>query len=642
MRAPDTSINIHMNYRSEIDGLRAIAVIPVIFFHAGAHLFKGGFVGVDVFFVISGYLITFILLNDIKLNRLSILKFYERRARRILPALFAVIFTTIPFEWFFLPPMQLKDFFESIFTVVLFLSNFLFWSESGYFDLASEAKPLIHTWSLAIEEQFYLFFPALLIFLARRLPGKELIYIFSIAVLSLIFAEYGWRYFPSANFYLLPFRAWELFVGAIVAFFVFKGGVKHNDTLAGVGMAAIVVSIFYFDSYTPFPSGYGLVPVLGSALILLYGDANTLVGKFLSNKILVSIGLISYSLYLWHQPLIAINSFSINNKLSVWIVVPLAFVLSFFSWKYVETPFRNKNIVSNQALLRILIICSVTLLMIGLIGHVKDGFPSRYSDSKEYLDMEVRLKGVVGLNAVCNKSILNTIDCATSDEPEMLIWGDSYAMHLIPGLLSSDEKAKIQQITFNGCMPLIGFASPSTTDSMECIKFNDQALEWLEKSNVSHVVLGSAFDPLVKSMKILDRNASVVNDGKGVARKELQKLIHRIRLMGKIPVVVSPPPVSRKNFEECYKSKYIIKSDLSDCDFLASEIIESKIRITEILNVLASDNLINLTDYLCNEGRCMSSIENKVVYRRGGHLTVEGSEQLGKKISLYSLIQAKH
>jgi len=261
MRAPDTSINIHMNYRSEIDGLRAIAVIPVIFFHAGAHLFKGGFVGVDVFFVISGYLITFILLNDIKLNRLSILKFYERRARRILPALFAVIFTTIPFAWFFLPPMQLKDFFESIFTVVLFLSNFLFWSESGYFDLASEAKPLIHTWSLAIEEQFYLFFPALLIFLARRLPGKELIYIFSIAVLSLIFAEYGWRYFPSANFYLLPFRAWELFVGAIVAFFVFKGGVKHNDTLAGVGMAAIVVSIFYFDSYTPFPSGYGLVPV---------------------------------------------------------------------------------------------------------------------------------------------------------------------------------------------------------------------------------------------------------------------------------------------------------------------------------------------------------------------------------------------
>jgi len=282
------------------------------------------------------------------------LGFYERRARRILPALFLVIFTTIPFAWLLLPPMELKDFFESIFSVLLFLSNFLFWSETGYFELASEVKPLIHTWSLSIEEQFYLFYPLLLFFLVRRFSGKELIYISSIALLSLIFAEYGWRYFPSANFYLLPFRAWELLVGAIAAFFVFKAGVKHNDVLAAIGIASIVFSIFYFDSHTPFPSVYGLLPVLGSALILLYCDANTLVGKFLSNKILVSIGLISYSLYLWHQPILAINSFAMNNKLTVWAVVPLALVISFFSWKYVERPFRNKNVVSSQVFKRIL------------------------------------------------------------------------------------------------------------------------------------------------------------------------------------------------------------------------------------------------------------------------------------------------
>jgi len=254
----------------------------------------------------------------------------------------------------------------------------------------------------------------------------------------------------------------------------------------------------------------------------------------------------------------------------------------------------------------------------------------------------MRLKGVVGLNAVCNKPVLNPINCSTSSDPEMLVWGDSYAMHLIPALLSSNEKAKIQQATFNGCMPLIGFASYSTTDTMECIKFNDQVLSWLEGSSVSHVLLASAFEPLVKSMKILDRDASAVNDGKGVARQGFQKLIDRIRLMGKIPVVFSPPPVSRKDFEQCYKSKFITKSDFTDCDYLITEIGESKIRISEILAENVNDNLINPTNFLCQEDRCISSIRNKMLFRRGGHLTVEGSEQLGIKINLYQEIMARH
>ena len=233
-----------MKYRAEIDGLRALAVVPVILFHAGFELFSGGFVGVDVFFVISGYLITTILIEDIENQRFSLVNFYERRARRILPALFFVMLVCIPFAWMWMLPSQMKDFSQSLVAVSLFASNVLFWRESGYFDAAAEEKPLLHTWSLAVEEQYYVLFPIFL-FLAWRY-GKNRVFwmIVVMASISLLLSEWGWRNKATANFYLAPTRAWELFAGSIAAFIVQKNGVQKNNFLALLGLAAIIFSIF--------------------------------------------------------------------------------------------------------------------------------------------------------------------------------------------------------------------------------------------------------------------------------------------------------------------------------------------------------------------------------------------------------------
>ena len=257
-----------MKYRAEIDGLRALAVVPVILFHAGFELFSGGFVGVDVFFVISGYLITTILIEDLENKRFSLVSFYERRARRILPALFFVMFVCIPFAWMWMLPIQMKDFSQSLVAVSLFASNVLFWRKSGYFDAAAEEKPLLHTWSLAVEEQYYVLFPIFLILAWRFGKNRVFWMIVVMAAISLLLSEWGWRNKATANFYLAPTRAWELFAGSIAAFIVQKNGVQKNNFLALLGLAAIIFSIFAYDESTPFPSVYALVPVLGVVLLV--------------------------------------------------------------------------------------------------------------------------------------------------------------------------------------------------------------------------------------------------------------------------------------------------------------------------------------------------------------------------------------
>ena len=298
-----------MKYRAEIDGLRGLAVLPVILFHAGFEWFSGGFVGVDVFFVISGYLITTIIISEMAEGKFSIVNFYERRARRILPALFFVMAVCLPFAWIWLSPTYLKDFGQSLVAVSTLSSNILFWLESGYFDTAGELKALLHTWSLAVEEQYYILFPIFLM-LTWRLGIKWVLILLSVVfLLSLGVAQWGAYTKPSATFFLLPTRGWELLVGVFAAFYL-----KHNAHLKShfvnqlmslLGFGMIVYSIIAYDETTPFPSLYALVPTIGAGLLILCAVPKTYVHKLLSLKFIVGIGLISYSAYLWHQPLLA-------------------------------------------------------------------------------------------------------------------------------------------------------------------------------------------------------------------------------------------------------------------------------------------------------------------------------------------------
>ena len=357
------------NYRTEIDGLRAIAVIPVLFFHAGFELFGGGFVGVDVFFVISGYLITSIIINETSDNNFSIVNFYERRARRILPALFFMVLVSIPFSWLFMSPLQMKEFSASVMAIPLFISNFVFWSESGYFSTAAELKPLLHTWSLAVEEQFYLIFPLFIILFWKLGLNYLFLLIFIIALLSFMLSQFGanlsphppfidqeirFNAIPDYAFYLAPTRAWELLSGSLSAFYLLKrtqNNFKFKNTLSTIGILCIVISILIFNQSTRFPGINALLPVIGTLLIILFTDKNTFVGKILSTQWLVTIGLASYSIYLWHQPIFAyVRLFLLNHPSDLLMLLSIlfSFFMGWISFKFIESPFRDKQL--NQQL----------------------------------------------------------------------------------------------------------------------------------------------------------------------------------------------------------------------------------------------------------------------------------------------------
>ena len=372
-----------MQYRPEIDGLRAVAVIPVILFHAGFDWAAGGYIGVDIFFVISGYLITGIILKDIDREQFSLIRFYERRARRILPALLVVVLACIPLSIWLMVPFQLRDFSQSIIATLLFASNFYFWKKSDYFEADSESMPLLHTWSLAIEEQFYLVFPLLLLFLFRR--GKKFLVTIVIAagIASLLAAEYGWRASPAANFYFPTTRAWQLLAGALCAIYLQNKKPKSDVALASIGLSFVIASIVLFGPNTPHPSALTLLPVIGVVLLLLFTDSENNIGRLLSLPILSGVGLISYSAYLWHVPLLAflqIYFFSEPPLFAIYIAILATFILAYSSWRYIEQPVRKKTSVSHRAFLSTTGSAATLLLFIGAAGVITDGLYSTKLD----------------------------------------------------------------------------------------------------------------------------------------------------------------------------------------------------------------------------------------------------------------------
>lgn len=372
-----------MEYRREIDGLRALAVLPVILFHAGLPGFHGGFVGVDVFFVISGYLITTIILAELDRGAFSIVSFYERRARRILPALFFVIAALLPFAWLWMTAAEAKEFGDSLVAVGLFLSNVLFWRQSGYFDTANELKVLLHTWSLAVEEQYYVFFPPVMLLLWRW--GRKWIGVLmaAVVVLSFLLADWGATHRPTASFYLLPTRCWELLLGALAAWHM-RGrspvGSLRNELGAALGILLIAIACLTLDSHTPFPGRYALLPTLGATLIILCASPQVMAGRLLGNRSLVGIGLISYSAYLWHQPLFALGRIRADGEPPLVLMASLilaSLVLAYFSWRFVEQPFRDRRRFGRRSIFTFAAVGTVALIALGAVVHKTQGFESR-------------------------------------------------------------------------------------------------------------------------------------------------------------------------------------------------------------------------------------------------------------------------
>lgn len=491
-----------MQYRPEIDGLRAVAVIPVILFHAGIETFSGGFVGVDVFFVISGYLITSIIVSELNAGTFTLRSFYERRARRILPALFFVIACCIPVAWFTLTPNDMKDFAQSVFAAATFSSNILFWRESGYFATAAELKPLLHTWSLAVEEQYYIIFPLFMIIAWRYFKASTPALLSAVFVLSFALSQYAAYNHPSANFYLLPTRGWELLIGVFVALYIEKLRYRDriNSMLSFLGIGFIVIAVFSFSGDTPFPSAYALLPTVGTALVIIGTSSKNIVCLLLSNRKVVFVGLLSYSLYLTHQPVFSFwrhisGSIDIYAQLAPLLIITSAFAL--FSYYFIERPFRSRKSTSPRDLIFTLGATASVLITIGLSVHFF--FPAV---EKLWLNQqETQLKQTYLViskteggftdgfteqdNGNCRFNVRNLepsyeqrfLDCYASYGPSTLILGDSHAWDLYGVVTAASSEQFLVGVTKGGCRPHTPKPNCHYDEVFEFVKSNPQVFD---------------------------------------------------------------------------------------------------------------------------------------------------------------------
>ncbi len=489
-------------YRSEIDGLRTIAVLSVILYHAqivvfGYDFFKGGFVGVDIFFVISGYLISRILLSELfEKGKISFLQFYERRARRILPILFTVFLVSFPLAYKYLLPSQIIEYAQSILSATFFGSNiFFYFNNTQYGAEDSLLQPFLHTWSLGVEEQFYILFPVVLL-LAYKFAKKHLVTIIAVLILiSLTYADWLSTKNTQLNFFMLTSRLWELGIGSLLAFYELKyGRVKHellNQTMPLLGLAMIAYAIVFFNNQTPHPSVISLLPTLGTALIILYSvNTKDLVGKVLSWKPIVGVGLISYSMYLWHYPLFAFIRLADSNVSNdeKYLLILLTIALSIVSYFVIEKPFRNKQFLNikkfSVAILALLVVVlTINYMVIDLKGlkerlsndffHSSQNIDEKFLESKakdhyENLDIPKIILESIGKteegnfdNEDCifwskefNYSFNNRFNkCREKYKKGIFIIGDSHAINLFQIFAQSNMYDFVASVSQGSCRP---------------------------------------------------------------------------------------------------------------------------------------------------------------------------------------------
>ena len=677
-----------MKYRAELDGLRAIALVAVILFHAGFKLFNGGFVGVDIFFVMSGYLITTIIYSDLEREKFSIVDFYGRRARRIFPALYLVMFVSLPFAWAWLRPPDMKDFAQSLVAIPYQVSNVLFWLETGYWGTDNALKPFIHTWSIAIEAQFYLIFPFALILIARFRKSWLFPSVLLITVGSFAVSQWGAYHLPSANFFLLPSRLWELAMGACIGLgLIYRKPVPRPtsthqlfyEVMGCTGLVLVVYSIFAFDETVPVPSLFTLLPTLGTALIIIFSSDQSLVGRWLSHPALVGLGLISYSAYLWHQPMLAFARHGYvtepNLGLTMALIV-LLIPLAYLSWRYVEQPFRKKAVIGKKAGFILWLIASVALIEIGVVGHMTEGFIGRNSTHAPVVhtlnEIDVAPLNRVsastliqqlnpdsfppggqterqynyGLSVTCDGPFTLSSDCRTSEMPEILVWGDSFAMQLVPGIMASNPDAKIIQMTKSACGPLFDLAPIVEPDfplpwAQDCLEFTGQVQEWLKTNqSIKYAVLASPFSHYhLEDRQLLHRSGERLDANLDLALQELKATLSTLKSLGIEPVVFSPPPSAKFDLGRCLARAEWMGLSLQTCDYGPDEIVFERAKTYRFLDSIQTEYpVFRLDKRMCQGDRCTAHINDIKLYRDSLHLTVEGAAILGKRYDFYQAI----
>jgi len=635
-----------MKYRPEIDGLRALAVLPVLFFHAGFAWFPGGFVGVDVFFVISGYLITSILRDDIAAGRFSVLGFYERRVRRIMPALAVMCLATIPVAWAWLPPREFDFYGQTLATANLSVSNFLFWKRSDYFAPAAEFEPLLHTWSLGVEEQFYLLFPFLFLLLAR---GRRMLAVVALLCLASfaatqVFASVS----PAANFYLLPSRFWELGAGALLALAA-SDTRERPWTLAGellslAGLALIVASILFLDGARPFPGWWALPVVGGTVLVLAFGRAGTWTARLLGFRPLVWVGLISYSAYLWHQPLLAFARVRLDGQVPQPLLLALiaaTLLIAYASWRWVELPFRNRARFSRNQIFAGATVVGLALLAFGAVAD-RGGMPFRHPDPAFASSIQERMRHNTGLGDACVGRLPLAPQCETSAVPEVLVWGDSFAMHMVPAVIASKPDVGLVQFTKPVCGPFLDLAPTFLPDyppswAEECHAFTQAVKAYVTSTkSLKYAVLASPFG------QYFGPDIQLLSDGKFVPTddalvlSQLKRTLDWLIAQGIKPVIIAPTPQDGRDTARCVVRARWYGDDPQDCRISRAAADAFRPDVRALLDAIAKDyTVLDPAEILCDGSWCKVADGDVVIYRDNGHFSYEGAAYVGQKMRLY-------
>lgn len=657
-----------VRYRPDIDGLRAIAVCIVIFFHFGIPGFSGGFIGVDVFFVLSGYLIASIILQQLKEQRFSFINFYFRRIRRLFPVFVVVMLCTTLVAYQLMLPSDFREFGQSLIASTVYLSNLLFYWEAGYFDTASHLKPLLHTWSLSVEEQFYIVFP-LLAWLVYRFLKRGLVLIFiALTGISLLAAQWYLQQDANAVFYLYPFRAWEMFIGVCLASHRLPPlpSSKINSCIGLIGLSMIAIPSIAYSKATVFPGFSALLPCLGTCLIIYSGQQYAgVVQRALSHPVPVFIGKISYSLYLWHWPVFVLYMYDKAGSPSAYDVLimgSITLLASVIGWKLIEKPFREGKAPCSKKALPVFVatgLSSALLIGLGYWFHISNGLPSRFDpQTAEFAKAANDLFGdLSGCQEMDNTALPNIKFCpigqALQADSYTVIWADSHGAAYKRGFEEASMQDKPALLAWKGgCPPLMGIAKDESVSSLsvdaECSIRNAALMQHLESDNrINAVVLVGRWSYYLNQGGVgIDKQYRIDVWPEGQQKPSpwgpekqsafvvdaFNKTVERLRQLGLRVFVVEQPPEFAQ-YQARLVALGLIKNNLSDTltDITSTSYQSVQDRqgpIQDAMQKAVDKGLITLIKthhYFCTENTCSALIEGMPIYFDNNHVSSKGA-----------------
>ncbi|WP_416357608.1 acyltransferase family protein [Aureimonas phyllosphaerae] len=642
-------------YRADIDGLRAVAVVAVLLFHAELPGFAGGYVGVDVFFVISGFLITSIICEDLDRGRFTFADFYARRVRRIFPALFAtVLVTCIVAGCFFLPP-DFRSLGASIAATAGFASNILFWAQADYFDAPAELKPLLHTWSLSIEEQFYLGFPCLLVLLWWMDPPNRRRVLAGLTAASFAIGVIATHKDPQAAFYLLPPRAWELLLGALLAL---SPGPALPPALARragwLGLASILLAVAIYDAQTPFPGFAALLPTLGAALVIGAGTSGHVgASKLLGSRPLVAVGRLSFSLYLWHWPVLSLLRYALARELDGFetaAALATSVLLAIVSWRFVEEPFRRPRTQSRAAVLRRAAAVTAGIFLTGIVLQATGGLPQRLPDRLLAYspllppEAESRVSCASWSAARTNLSGICLVGDLSAPDLSFAVIGDSHAEALIPAfeLAATHHRQKGLVFVKHACRPMLGVARVvDGKRNASCSTFVAKAIDEIRaQASIEEVVfaarwtrqaLGTGYQQPVSfytdgqspEVSIEENKRSLI---RGLDRAFDALSDRRITVIGAVPENEFLPPMALAMADLFRRSPPRTTAEAFHRRNAVVEDVFAQLAKWHRFQFIAPAR------HLCDGATCAAEIGGRSLYRDDDHLSAFGAEQLANVI----------